>query len=72
MDDQIPKIEEARAALLKLGGSAPWLQVDGGISLDTIALAARAGADTFVAGSAIYKASNPAEMIAALRVAATI
>ena len=53
-------------------GELPWLQVDGGISLETIALASRAGADTFVAGSAIYKAQNPAEMIAILRVAAEL
>ena len=72
MADQLPKIEEARRSLLKLGSSAPWLQVDGGISLETIGLAAKAGADTFVAGSAIYKASSPAEMIAALRLAATL
>ena len=70
MADQLPKIEEARAAILKLGSTHPWLQVDGGISLETISLAANAGADTFVAGSAIYKASDPAAMIAALRVAA--
>ena len=72
MADQLPKISEARRILLELGGSVPWLQVDGGISLETIALASQAGADTFVAGSAIYKAKSPAEMIAALRVAATI
>jgi ribulose-phosphate 3-epimerase len=71
MADQLPKIERARKALRDLGPSAPWLQVDGGISLETIALAAEAGADTFVAGSAIYKAQNPAEMISALRVAAS-
>jgi len=70
MSDQLPKIESARAAIGALAGVLPWLQVDGGISLETISLAARAGADTFVAGSAIYKASNPAEMITILRVAA--
>ena len=70
MADQLPKIERARDEIKKLSGRQPWLQVDGGISLETIGLAARAGADTFVAGSAIYKAQNPAEMIAALRSAA--
>ena len=70
MSDQLPKIETARAAINRLAGDLPWLQVDGGISLDTISLAARAGADTFVAGSAIYKAQSPAEMISILRVAA--
>jgi len=72
MVDQLPKIERARRALLELGSAAPWLQVDGGISLETIALAAQAGADTFVAGSAIYKAQSPSEMIAALRTAASL
>ena len=72
MVDQLPKIERARRALLDLGSAAPWLQVDGGISLETIALAAQAGADTFVAGSAIYKAQSPSEMIAALRTAASL
>jgi len=72
MADQLPKIERARRALLELGSTAPWLQVDGGISLETIALAAQAGADTFVAGSAIYKAQSPSEMIAALRTAASL
>jgi len=72
MVDQLPKIERARRALLELGSAAPWLQVDGGISLETIALAAQAGADTFVAGSAIYKAQSPSEMIAALRTVASL
>jgi ribulose-phosphate 3-epimerase len=72
MVDQLRKIERARRALLELGTAAPWLQVDGGISLETIALAAQAGADTFVAGSAIYKAQSPSEMIAALRTAASL
>ena len=72
MVDQLPKIERAGRALLDLGTAAPWLQVDGGISLETIALAAQAGADTFVAGSAIYKAQSPSEMIAAMRTAASL
>jgi len=70
MVDQMEKVMEARRNLNQLGSAAPWLQVDGGISLETIAMAAKAGADTFVAGSAIYKSQNPAEMIAALRLAA--
>lgn len=70
MSEQMPKIEQARSAIARLGNAKPWIQVDGGISLETIALAAEAGADTFVAGSAIYKAESPAEMIVALRQAA--
>ena len=72
MSEQMDKVLEARKAITTLSGSLPWLQVDGGISLETIAIAARAGADTFVAGSAIYKAQNPAEMIAQLRDAAQL
>jgi ribulose-phosphate 3-epimerase len=44
-----------------------WLQVDGGISLTTIERAADAGADTFVAGSAVFNSSNPAAMVESLR-----
>jgi ribulose-phosphate 3-epimerase len=51
-------------------GSAVWLQVDGGISESTIAQAAEAGADTFVAGSAVFGADDPDAAIAALRSAA--
>lgn len=47
-----------------------WLQVDGGITADTIGIAAEAGADTFVAGSAVFNGDVPADRIAALRAAA--
>jgi ribulose-phosphate 3-epimerase len=43
------------------------LQVDGGISKETIEIASAAGADTFVAGSAVYKAQDPAAMVSILR-----
>jgi ribulose-phosphate 3-epimerase len=46
-----------------------WLQVDGGVTEETIATAAAAGADTFVAGSAVFR-GDPAESIASLRDAA--
>ena len=72
MTDQLPKIQEAYTAIQAIVGKKPWLQVDGGITLETILLAAEAGADTFVAGSAIYKAESPQEMIASLRHAATL
>ncbi len=72
MEDQLPKIAAARSAISALYGARPWLQVDGGISLETIGLAARAGADTFVAGSAIYQATNSAELIAQLRMRAQL
>jgi ribulose-phosphate 3-epimerase len=50
-----------------IGDRPIWLQVDGGISLETIERAASAGADTFVAGSAVFKAEDPAAMINSLR-----
>lgn len=66
MADQMPKLarlhDEARRR-----GSQVWLQVDGGISPSTIAQAAEAGADTFVAGSAVYGAEDPGRAINALR-----
>ncbi|MCA1168859.1 ribulose-phosphate 3-epimerase [Rothia kristinae] len=62
----LPKIRRAAQALL--GSQVPVaLQVDGGITEETIARAAEAGADVFVAGSAVYGAQDPAEAIAALR-----
>lgn len=67
MADQLPKIAQARDAISALLHRTPWLQVDGGISLDTISAAAKSGADTFVAGSAIYKSPNPKLMIEQLR-----
>jgi ribulose-phosphate 3-epimerase len=52
----------------KLMGSRPiWLQVDGGVSLETIEIAREAGADTFVAGSAVFNAEDPAAMVKLLR-----
>lgn len=54
----------------KKAGLDVWLQVDGGITLDTIVIAAEAGADTFVAGSSVYNSVNPEEAIAGLRSAA--
>ena len=50
-----------------IGDADIWLQVDGGISLDTIETARAAGADTFVAGSAVFKDSNPGSMVDKLR-----
>lgn len=52
----------------KIIGDRPiWLQVDGGISLETIEIAREAGADTFVAGSAVFNSADPVEMIERLR-----
>lgn len=64
--ETMPKLRElAREA--KRRGSKVWLQVDGGITVDTIGIAAEAGADTFVAGSAVYGAEDIEAAIAALR-----
>ena len=66
MESVMPKLVALRAAR---GERDVWLQVDGGVDENTIGLAAEAGADTFVAGSAVFK-GDPASQIAALRAAA--
>lgn len=64
MTDMLSKISRTRTII----GSRPiWLQVDGGISLQSIEMAADAGADTFVAGSAVFSAQDPAAMVTSLR-----
>ena len=60
-------LEKISAAKHLIGDRPIWLQVDGGISLETIERAAAAGADTFVAGSAVFKAEDPSEMVQLLR-----
>ncbi len=62
----IDKIQRARA-MLAAARSDALLQVDGGIARDTIAACSRAGADTFVAGNAVFTASDPAAEIRTLR-----
>lgn len=69
LDLCLPKIRRARA-MLDRHGVATALQVDGGVSLDTIARCAEAGADVFVAGSAVYSADDPDAMVTALRATA--
>lgn len=69
MADMMPKLRTLRAAAERHGVDL-WLQVDGGIALDTIGVAAEAGADTFVAGSAVYGAADVEAAIAELRAAA--
>jgi ribulose-phosphate 3-epimerase len=53
--------------LISKHGLELWLQVDGGVSAATIERCADAGADVFVAGSAVYGASDPAEAVRVLR-----
>ncbi|GAB2897372.1 ribulose-phosphate 3-epimerase [Neomicrococcus lactis] len=66
LDLVIPKIERARKAI-DGSGATITLQVDGGITTETIKRAAAAGADNFVAGSSVYGAADAAEAISALR-----
>lgn len=68
IEEMIPKIRKTRQII---GDRPIWLQVDGGISLQTIEMAAEAGADTFVAGSAVFNSTDPAEMVNSLRKAAS-
>ena len=66
IDASVEKIARARQ-LLSGGGSSAALEVDGGISRDTIARCWRAGADTFVAGNAVFTAADTAAEIRELR-----
>ncbi|HQY32668.1 ribulose-phosphate 3-epimerase [Actinotalea sp.] len=66
LDGTLAKIRRVRAAV-GAAGLDVWVQVDGGISAQTIERAADAGADTFVAGSAVYGAQDAAGRIAELR-----
>lgn len=69
LESVMPKLSTLSDAVAESGLDI-WLQVDGGVDERTIAIAAEAGADTFVAGSSVYNAGDPAENIAALRAAA--
>jgi ribulose-phosphate 3-epimerase len=69
LDLCLPKIRRTRE-LIDRHGLELWLQVDGGVSLETVERCAEAGADTFVAGSAVFGADDPEAMIDALRTAA--
>jgi ribulose-phosphate 3-epimerase len=62
----MPKLRRLRDAVTARGLDV-WLQVDGGITEETIATAAESGADTFVAGSAVFRSDDPSAMIAVLR-----
>ncbi|MGW7102992.1 ribulose-phosphate 3-epimerase [Streptomyces sp. NPDC054838] len=66
LDIMLPKIRRTREMIAKHGLEL-WLQVDGGVSASTIERVAEAGADVFVAGSAVYGAPDPAAAVRALR-----
>jgi ribulose-phosphate 3-epimerase len=70
LDFVLPKIRRARE-LISARDLQLWLQVDGGVDARTIEQCAEAGADVFVAGSAVYGATDPAAAVDALRAAAT-
>ena len=70
IEGTLPKIRRARAAIDE-ARAATWIQVDGGVARGTIARIAAAGANVFVAGSAVYGADDPAAEIDALRALAT-
>jgi ribulose-phosphate 3-epimerase len=69
LDLCLPKVRRAKELVARHGLDL-WLQVDGGVSLETIERCAEAGADTFVAGSAVFAAEDPNAMVDALRAAA--
>lgn len=64
MEEMMEKVRKTRTLI---GNRPIWLQIDGGVSLETIEIACAAGADTFVAGSAVFKADDPALMVSKLR-----
>jgi ribulose-phosphate 3-epimerase len=62
----MPKVRAVRESVRRFGGEV-WVQVDGGVSAETIEQCAEAGADVFVAGSAVYGAQDVARRIDELR-----
>lgn len=66
MGEMMPKVREVREAVARHGGEI-WVQVDGGVSASTIEQCAEAGADVFVAGSAVYGAESAAAAVDELR-----
>lgn len=70
LDLVLPKVARARELIGRHGGEI-WLQVDGGVGEDNIARCAEAGADVFVAGTAVFGAEDPAQAVERLRAAAS-
>ncbi len=66
MEDMMPKVKKIKEEIERRNLDID-IQVDGGIAENTIEKAAKAGANVFVAGSAVFNAEDPAEMIAKLR-----
>ncbi|GAA1906364.1 ribulose-phosphate 3-epimerase [Lapillicoccus jejuensis] len=70
MADQLAKVTAVRQSVRRHGGEV-WVQVDGGVSAETIERCAEAGADVFVAGSAVYGADDAGAAVGRLRELAT-
>lgn len=68
MENMMDKVKRTRQLI---GDRDIWLQVDGGVSMQTIEHALAAGADTFVVGSAVFNAADPAQMVINIREFAT-
>lgn len=66
MYETMPKVSAIRGELIKMGLDTD-IQVDGGINEETVRVAAEAGANVFVAGSAVFKSADPAQMISTLK-----
>lgn len=64
MENMMDKVRRTREII---GDRPIWLQVDGGISMNTIEMALDAGADTFVVGSAVFNAPDPSQMVVDIR-----
>ncbi|MCU1545738.1 MAG: Ribulose-phosphate 3-epimerase [Homoserinimonas sp.] len=71
MSEMMPKLRILREEVNRSGLDV-WLQVDGGITEQTIITAAEAGADTFVAGSSVFRGGDPTANILNLRTAAAV
>lgn len=67
MADMMPKVRRTRELLRGRPDLDVWIQVDGGVAASTIEQCAEAGANVFVAGSAVYNAADPAEACTRLR-----
>jgi len=68
MENMMDKVKRTRELI---GDRDIWLQIDGGVSMQTIEIALAAGADTFVVGSAVFNAADPAQMVVDIREFAT-
>ena len=63
MSDMMPKVSRAH----ELGGAKLWIEVDGGVSHNTILECKQAGANVFVAGSCVYSSEDPAQVVRDLK-----